>query len=118
MTESSQNPGPTKGGNTVSVVGSGGRRRDDSDSHQCPISFSLSRSVLAESSPQGNFRLCPPIPCPSAVGSALAAISHSASVGRRRFAQRQKAFASYQFTCNTGKRSSSGTTSSKLRRNH
>src|SRR5437588_545112 len=41
MTESTQNPGPTKGGNTVSVVGSGGRRRDYSDSHQCPIRLRL-----------------------------------------------------------------------------
>src|SRR5437763_8376337 len=39
MTESSQNPGPTKGGNTVSVVGSGGRRRDYSDSHLRSIDF-------------------------------------------------------------------------------
>src|SRR5438445_11038 len=41
MTESSQNLCPTKSGNSVSVVRSRRRRRDYSDSHQCPISLRL-----------------------------------------------------------------------------
>ena len=49
-----------------------------------------------------NSRLRLVIPRPSGVGSALAAISHSASVGSRRPAQRQYASASYQLTWSTG----------------
>src|SRR5258707_1290165 len=65
--------------------------------------FRFARSGVGASSPHGNCRLCVVIPQPSVVGSALAAISHSASVGKRRLAHRQKASASYQLTCKTGR---------------
>ena len=72
----------------------------------------FARVSSGASSPQGKRRFVP------VAGSQEAAFSHSASVGRRRPAQRAHAWASWKHTCCTGSESGSTSTRAKRRRNH